>query len=601
MRLYAKVLAPISLIFLFFVVGNVHGQTPVLPALPQNTVSLTFPVQGTSNCPTLTTGSNCIRTPGASASNFQSALNSATCGDTIVLQAGYTYSGNFTVPATSCTNNSGWIVIESSALASLPASGNRVGPSNASNMAVISTPNGSTAIQFANNANHWRLIGLEITTSLSNSGSTVYYLVAMAEGATSTSVLPSYIIFDRCYVYGSTVTPIQHGIAIDGTSIAVVDSYCDEIVDSGQDAQCLFAYNSTGPYLIQNNFLQASGENIMFGGADPNIPNVIPSDITIVGNLFQKNLAWQGVVSDVKNHFEIKNAQRVLLDGNVFQYTWCCAQSESIILRSVNQSGNCTWCSALDITLTHNLIQHAPSAIVVAAIEAPSNPSVPTGRILIRNNVMSDISCRNWGTGASYEGMLVEFGLMPAPYILHDITVDHNTGFVDSNSACTSVGGGFIFFQVGGSGEVLTNLQLTNNLTDYGAVGMSGEDFNPGTSTLTGWVPGGYVYGQNALLNATGTANSNPYPSGTFWNTLSGVGFTSYSGTDPNLSGNFQLTSSSSYHNAGTDGKDVGVWDWACFNYDTTAALAGNFVPNPGCTSSGSSLLPPPLLTGTLQ
>ena len=81
-------------------VGSLHAQAPQLPMLPQSTVSLAMPTQGTSICPTLTTGSNCIReVPAGSAAGFQSAINAATCGDTIVLAAGSTYSGNFTIPA----------------------------------------------------------------------------------------------------------------------------------------------------------------------------------------------------------------------------------------------------------------------------------------------------------------------------------------------------------------------------------------------------------------------------------------------------------------------------------------------------------------------
>ena len=109
------------MIFLFAALGNVYAQAPTLPTLPQKTVSLTLPTQGTSTCPTLTTGSNCIRNvPSGNATSFQNAINAATCGDTIVLAAGSTYSGNFTIPSTSC---SGWIEIVSSALASLPVTG----------------------------------------------------------------------------------------------------------------------------------------------------------------------------------------------------------------------------------------------------------------------------------------------------------------------------------------------------------------------------------------------------------------------------------------------------------------------------------------------
>jgi hypothetical protein len=96
------------------------------------------------------------------------------------------------------------------------------------------------------------------------------------------------------------------------------------------DSQRLMSFNGVGPYLIQNNFLQGGAENIVFGGTDPGITNLIPSDITIVGNLIQKNLTWRGQAAPynwvIKNLFELKNAQRLLIDGNVLQYTWVSGQ-----------------------------------------------------------------------------------------------------------------------------------------------------------------------------------------------------------------------------------------------------------------------------------
>jgi len=73
---------------------------------------------------------------------------------------------------------------------------------------------------------------------------------------------------------------------------------------------------------------------------------------------------------------------------------------------------------------------------------------------------------------------------------------------------------------------------------------------------------------------------SNPgitLPSGTYFNTTAGADFTSTGGTDPVLSGNFQLASSSPYIQTGTDGKDIGVWDWSTLNTETTNALNGNY------------------------
>jgi hypothetical protein len=518
--------------------------------------------------------------PAGNATAFQTAINSSTCGDTIVLAAGSTYSGNFTIPNKSC---SGWILVESSGLASLPASGHRVGPSNVSNMAKVSTPNTSPAFTFLASSHNWRLMGLEITTSYVSTTNTVYNLV-LSDGSLSSilTTMPSYVIFDRIYVHGLSTANTTRGIYMDFQSVGIVDSYCDEIHYNGSDSQCFLSTNGPGPFLIQNNFIQAESENIMFGGSDPSIANLIPSDITIVGNLIQKNTSWRGEAAptnwgdDVKNLFELKNAQRVLLDGNVLQYTWAAAQDEVMILRSVNQGGTCTWCFVGDVTVTHNLIQHAISGIILDPCAGPisTNVCVPTGRIAIENNVLSDIdstglwggspcpSCSTWGNLFTLDA---DNGADNV--IMHDITINHNTGF-SSNSAMNLNGNG--------TTDIVQNVQFTNGLYAQGLQGLSTQ----GGVNIPVFLPT-LTYNDVVLLNATGTQpvgiHHPAWLTGTSWSTLAGANFTSYSGTDAALSGNFQFTSSSPYYRAGTDGKDIGVWDWTTFNTETTNALTGVF------------------------
>jgi hypothetical protein len=583
---------------LLFAGANLQAQAPQLPALPRSTVNLTLPVQGSAVCPTLTTGSDCIRdVPAGSAAGFQSTINAATCGDTIVLAAGSTYSGNFTIPATSCT---GWIEIVSSELSSLPSPGNRVGPSNVSNMAIVSTPNTSSAIQFLPDSNHWRLIGLEITTSYVSTSAVVFSLVGSGSTATVASRLPNQIIFDRSYILGPTNGNVEEGIRMDMQAFAMVDSYCDQIHYNANDSQCLVTTNGTGPFLIQDNFIQAAGENIMFGGSDPSIPNLVPSDITIIDNLIQKNTAWDGEAAPynwvVKNLFEIKNAQRVLLDGNVIQYTWAAGQDEAIIVRSAAQDdgGGCPWCEAEDVTITHNLIQHAPIAIVIAPTAYP-NPSIPTQRVLVSNNLLVDISATNWG-GAHGWGFQLGAAEAPVP-IMHDITIDHNTAFPDN---VTGNGPPYDTFVYLGDSGTIPNIQITNNISNYGNTsccgGITGGGTISGNSTLSTYSPGA-IYNDMVFVNSSGNSSGYPaYPTGTYWSTRSGVHFTNYS------SGNYQLTSSSSYYRAGTDGKDIGVWDWTCLNADSAAALAGTFTPTSSCAMSQNTPPRPPTgLTATVQ
>ena len=92
--------------------------------------------------------------------NLQTALNSAQPGDTIVLQAGATFTGNFTLPAKS---GAAYITIRSSAAdASLPAANVRIDPRYASYLPKLKSANSSPVLATAPGAHHWRLQFLEL-------------------------------------------------------------------------------------------------------------------------------------------------------------------------------------------------------------------------------------------------------------------------------------------------------------------------------------------------------------------------------------------------------------------------------------------------------
>jgi hypothetical protein len=535
---------------------------PVLPTLPQATVDITMPVQ---------TGT--VRNVAAgNAAGFQAAINAATCGDTIVLVAGSTYTGNFTIPNKVC---SGWILIESSALASLPPSGTRVSgactagappaticpPPSTSNMAtIISGVADNPTFTFQTAAHNWRLIGLEITQA---PGFHDYSLIETDNSATTVANLVSYLIIDRCYIHGTASGAVRRGVSFQVANGAIVDSDIREIHDQnaapgqGSDSQAVGVWTSPGPLLIQNNFLSAASENMLFGGNDPSVANMVPSDITIVGNHYWKDYAaWYGNGYDVKNLQEFKNAQRVLLDGNVIEYSWGDAQVGFAVLLTVrNQNGACTWCVVQDMTVTHNLIQHAASGIETTGSD-DANISLPDNRILIQNDVLTDINSATWNGDGRGIFSLTSGGL--AHLSANNITVDHVSIFADA-----------AFLYLGDSGTI-TNYQITNSIGPYGLYGIFGSNVGTGSLALSTYITNA-VYNDLVMLTASGTNDGNTWPSGTFWNSTSGAGFLNYSGE------NYQLTSSSKYHNAGTDGKDIGVWDWSTLNTETTNALAGRY------------------------
>ena len=106
------------------------------------------------------------------------------------------------------------------------------------------------------------------------------------------------------------------------------------------DSQAIAGWNGPGPFLITNNYLEATGENFLLGDSDPPIYGLVPSDVTFTRNTVSKRVTWRTQGYAVKNLIELKNAQRVTIDGNVLEYNWSGGQSgHAIMLTPRNQDG----------------------------------------------------------------------------------------------------------------------------------------------------------------------------------------------------------------------------------------------------------------------
>ena len=175
--------------------------------------------------------------------------------------------------------------------------------------------------------------------------------------------------------------------------MAVIESYLANFKDTA-DAQAIIVWGGPGPYKINNNFLEATGENFMAGGNDPVIADVVPSDIEFCRNHCFKRLEWQvSNLWDVKNLFELKNAQRVTVDGNLFENNWADAQTgKAILFHPRNQNGGAPWSIVADVTFTNNTILNTVSGISIIG-DDDLNPSQQTRNIEISDNLI-DIDTR---------------------------------------------------------------------------------------------------------------------------------------------------------------------------------------------------------------
>src|SRR6266581_539031 len=213
----------------------------------------------------------------AAGGNLQQAINSAQPGDIITLEPGATYTGNFVLPNKA---GSDWITIRTAGDTGLPAEGERIAPAHEPQLGRIRSGNGSAAIATAVGAHHWRLTLVEILAN-SNGGGDVVMLGDGTKAQNTPAQIPHDLIIDRVYLHGDPDKGQKRGIALNSASTVISDSYIDEIKAVGQDSQAICGWNGPGPYTIANNYLEAAGENLLFGGADPSIPDLVPSDITI--------------------------------------------------------------------------------------------------------------------------------------------------------------------------------------------------------------------------------------------------------------------------------------------------------------------------------
>ena len=515
--------------------------------------------------------------------NLQAALNSANCGDTITLQAGATFPGIFTFPAKSCDDQH-WIIVRTSAPnTALPPEGTRLTPCYAGVASLPGRPafncrstqnvmakliftgkTGDGPIQFANGANHYRLLGLEVTRQAG--GLIVYHLIKMNPPA-------DHLVFDRMWVHGTAQDETKGGLGTAGTRyVSVVDSFftdmhCISGTGACTDGNAIGGGNGDypmGPYKIVNNFLEAGGQSIIFGGAQA---TQTPTDIEIRRNHMFKPLIWlkgqpgyvgaaNGNPFSVKNNFELKNAQRVLFEGNVLEYSWggFTQNGFSILLTPRNQQVSsganvCSLCQVTDVTIRYSTISHAGAGMQITNGITGTQPPLDGQRYSIHDVIIDDIDPVKYAGS----GNLMQIGTGPVPSpLLQNLTINHITGFARN-----------AFMIVGDKqATLMRNLVYTNNLLaagpypiySTGGTGNCANNKNPLGILNACFSPysfvGNAIYGNGAQFGATAYPGQNmlvPNIAAEFVKYNNGVG------------GDYHLVPTSPYKNAGTDGKDIGA------------------------------------------
>ncbi|HEY6765919.1 MAG TPA: hypothetical protein VI386_14235, partial [Candidatus Sulfotelmatobacter sp.] len=426
---------------------------------------------GPAELPRVTVKSNLRDTPAhgktvtvKEADNLQQAINNASCGDTLRLQAGGKFAGNFSFPSKPCDDQH-WIVIRTDAPdSSLPPEGIRLTPCYGGVISLPGRPTydcphphhilarivfdgqgGSGPVILEPGSNHYRFMGLEITRD--NSGANLNSLLSLrtsgrqADGHVDWNSKGDHIVVDRVWIHGNEKDETARGVQLGGTTyVAIVDSYfsdlkCIAATGACTDSQAIgggTGDNPMGPYKIENNFLEAAGESILLGGGGA---SETPADIVIRHNHLFKPMLWKsdepgfmnaksGRPFIVKNLFELKNAERVLFEGNVLENSWGgFSQSGFAVLLTPKNPRTCVSCHVLDVTIRYNTISHCGSGFQIANVPSGTKDiSAGGGRYSIHDIVIDDID------GARYKGFGVLFQIISQMPQMKDLKIDHVTG-----------------------------------------------------------------------------------------------------------------------------------------------------------------------------
>jgi hypothetical protein len=295
---------------------------------------------------------------------------------------------------------------------------------------------------------HVRFIGIEWTTPPDAS----ILRIVLAEHA-------DHVIFDRNWIHPADGSEVGHGITIvrGSHTIAVVNSYINGLNCVARTGKCSDATALSGGWgddpvstlKFYNNFVEASGEDILFGGAGS---TVNPTDIEIRRNHLFRPMIWKegepgytpaasGFPYIVKNNFELKSAVRVLFEANLLENSWggFSQAGYSILLTPRNQGGHCPVCRVNDVTIRFNRIRNVGGVLLIANAAALVRGSAPNskdrsaeytalpadgGRYSIHDLFADDVHDKDY---KGYGNFLVLVSNRP---LVHDLQIDHVTAFV---------------------------------------------------------------------------------------------------------------------------------------------------------------------------
>jgi hypothetical protein len=375
--------------------------------------------------------------PVADAAALEAALLDAAAGDEIVLDAGVTYAGSFTVGTFA---GDGVVTVRTSAADQLPSRCERIGAEHQRALARLVGTDDRPALRVLDDAHHYRFVGLEITVDVS-AGMPEAIVVVGDRNQSNAALLPHDLELVHVDIHGDAVLGSPDGVRLDGGAITIVGSRIHDVFDpDGDDPRAISGANGAGPFVIANNELESEGDFVSFGPGPPGLADVVPADIAILWNTGVRPSAWG---SGLFHRFVLlSNAERVTIHGNRFENA---AGSAAVYLGPLSQYEDPSWAHVSEVTITANELWGAERGVVTEA----ASPPPPVAEVVVRDNV--------------FEVLGHSFVALNTP--TDGLSIKHNTAVRDADVS----GERIINVGDGGSG---TTFSFNDNVATAGTYGI---------------------------------------------------------------------------------------------------------------------------------
>lgn len=236
------------------------------------------------------------------------------------------------------------------------------------------------------------------------------------------NIAGGFTTLDRVTALGDPTRGQHIGFRLHGSDTIVQRCYVDDVFAFGRDTTAAGGWDGGARIVIDDSYLSAGAETVMFGGADSASADRVPRDISITRSRLTKNPAWFARGVQIKNALELKSAVNVKVQDCVLEYAGISGGQGGylIVLTVRNQDGAAPWSTIQNVVIERCLARYGGGGANILGLD-DSYKSVRMSNVTLRQIKFANIDPQGITKGDAREFMI---GGAPNQLTLEAITVE---------------------------------------------------------------------------------------------------------------------------------------------------------------------------------